>query len=136
EREHVLAPARQRGRRDGQVTLAVLLGEQRQARGDASQDGHRSVCHGRVAGGRERAGRAAGAGPPLQLALALERAEVIERRARRDLEPRADLPHRRRHPVTGGERPDEAQYLPLPLRQLAHAPPLLEGISPYSTRGE
>jgi hypothetical protein len=65
-------------------------------------------------GQREPARGAARGRAPLQHALALERAEVIERRARRDAKLLADLPHRRRHAVPRGEACDEVQHVTLP----------------------
>src|SRR5207247_912033 len=50
----------------------------------------------------------------------LERPKVVEGGARRDLEPAADLAHRRRQTVPRGKAVDEAQDLPLSLRELSH----------------
>src|SRR5207249_3803908 len=70
--------------------------------------------------GGERPGGASRAGSSLERALALERPEVVERGAGRDLEPVADLAHRRRHTVSEGEVLDEPQDLTLSRRQISH----------------
>src|SRR5206468_5395993 len=127
QREDVLAAPGQRRRRDGHLALAVLLRQERRARGDAAEDRHLTVgSHGGIGEG-ERSRRAAGARPSMQLTLALERSQVIERRPGRDPESLADLAHGRRYSVLGLEAPHEAEYLLLPVRQLAHARPPVKG---------
>src|SRR5206468_2958986 len=67
--------------------------------------------------------RTAGGRATLQRALSLQRAEVIERRARRHSKPPADLPDGGRQPVRDRERADEVQDLLLPAGELPHSQP-------------
>src|SRR5262249_16245888 len=115
---------RQGGGRDVQLALAILTGEQRLTRCDAPKDGHRvRAAWGRVRR-RQRARRAARAFAALQRPLALERSQVIERRAWRDLQPLPDFARGGRHAVLDYERADERQDLALLSRELAHQPSL------------
>src|SRR5688572_23959679 len=126
QREQVFAPSRQRPGGDLDVALAVFHRQQRLARCDAAEDGQPVRLRAAAAARhRERARRAAGAHPPLQLTFALERLEVIEGGARRDLELLADLANRGRDTVLAGERLDELQDIALALRHLSHARTLL-----------
>jgi hypothetical protein len=121
QRENVVAAVRQRCRRERQLALTILLGEERRARGHAPEDGYGPK--GRTGAGvrqRERARGAPAAVPALEHALALESAQVIERGARGDLELVANLPDRRRHAVARRERPDEAKHFALPPCELSH----------------
>src|SRR5207244_3890125 len=71
-------------------------------------------------GERQRRRGPAHARPWLQLALALEGPEMIERSAGGDLEALAELAHGRRDAVLGLEAPHETQHFPLSVRQLSH----------------
>src|SRR5207245_10350435 len=109
--------------RDGEFPLTVLLGEERSAGGDATEHGHRTI---RGPGGAridhdERARRALGRLAPLEHALALECAEMIERRARRALDPLANHTHRGRDAVPHREGADEIQDVALATCQLPHS---------------
>src|SRR5262249_8186373 len=125
ERKDVLPAARQGRRRDRHFALAIFLGQERCAGGDPAEDRHGVVAARRAGdvGQSQGARRPPGAWAPLELTLALEGAQVIERGARRDPEPLAELPHRRRYPVLRLEAAHEAQYLALPARQLTHPLP-------------
>src|SRR5262245_2925799 len=124
QREQVFAASRQRGGRDVQLALAVLTGEQRLTRRDAAEDWPGVPPTRRRVRRRHRARRASRAFPALQRPLALECAQMIERRAWRDLEPLADFAHGGWHAVPGDERADESQDLALLFRELAHHPSL------------
>src|SRR5712691_407375 len=129
EREEVLAPPRQRVRRDRELALAILLREQRLSGRDATEDGNADDAR-PPAGGfaeRQRAGGAARGGPPLQHALALQRLEMVERRARRHAELPTDLAHRRRRAVARREGANEVQHVALPRGQLSHPLTSLDG---------
>src|SRR5262249_238686 len=134
QREDVLAAPGQGCRRDRHLALTVLLRQQWRARGDPAEDRHgvmRASGPDGV-GKRQRPGGPSGARAPLQLALALERAQMIERGARRDPEALTELAHGRRHTVLGLEAAHEAQDLSLPARQLTHrSPPWLLGTGQY-----
>src|SRR4029077_4303936 len=58
--------------------------------------------------------------PPLEHSLALQRLQVVERRAGGELELLADLADGGRHPVPLPECPDELEHLALPGRHLSH----------------
>src|SRR5712691_11915699 len=51
KREHILGTSGKRGRRNRQITLAVLLRQQRLARGDASENRYRMIAAGRCCAG-------------------------------------------------------------------------------------
>src|SRR5439155_15337316 len=113
-----LAVHRKRRVRQRQLTLTVLYGEPRPTGGNASEKRDRAIrAGGGWLGQRERARRPSRARPALERALALERAEMIERRARRDAETLTDLADRRRDGVPGREGSDEAQHLALLVRE-------------------
>src|SRR6267142_2290828 len=134
EREDVLAAPGQRRRGDRHLAFAILLGQERRARGDPAEDRYgvmRPPRPGHV-GKRQSPRGSPHARAPLQLAFALERAQVIERGPRGDPEPLAELAHGRRHAVLGLEAAHEAQHFPLPARQLTH-PLSLRGRQYYST---
>ena len=121
KREDVLAASGQRGRGDRHLTLPVFLSEQRRARGDPAEDRHGLVRPAAAnVGERQRPRGPAHARPSLQLALALEGPEMIERGAGGDLEALAELAHGRRDAVLGLEAPHETQHFPLSVRQLSH----------------
>src|SRR5262245_58587904 len=120
QRKEVLTAARQEARRQRHLALAVLGGEQRRPGGDTSEDRHLAEGRGRPLGERERARGAPPDLTPLQRALALERAQVIEGSAWRHPELLTDLTHRRRHAVARREGADEPQHVALPTRELSH----------------
>src|SRR6185436_15774510 len=129
QRKEIFTTARQRTGRDRQLSLAILLGEQWLPGRDAAENGHtrRLATAARRLGQRETSRGPARRRASLQHALALERTEMIERRARRDAKLLADLPHRRRHAVPRGEASDEVEHVTLPCGQLSHSRPPMPG---------
>ena len=77
-----------------------------------------------LAGEHQGTGRPLAGDPPLEHALPLERLQMVESGAGREVELLADLADRGRHAVPLSEDADELQYLALPGCHLSHRGPL------------
>src|SRR5262249_52408354 len=133
QREHLFTAAPQPRARDWQIAFAILLCEQRRAGGDATENRNAVVVTTWYVGRRERSRRPAYGPPSLQRALALQRPQMIERRARRDTKRFSDFANGGRQTVCRRELADEVEDLLLPAGQLAHSGRLLSVSRRYST---
>src|SRR5262245_23048439 len=121
KRKNVLAAARKGARRERQLTFLVLFGKERSSGRDTPENGHGPKPRRPTALGQRESPRGTpGARPSPEHALALERAQMVERRPWCDVEPLADLADGRRHAVTAREVTDEVQNVALPTGQLTH----------------